>query len=319
MGKSEAHRLHDAEVAAEAIHGGLRRRAQPLLGTLVEVALHCGSAAAFVQASDVAFQALREVHHAMSFHDPHSDVRRIGQAAAGEVLTVNPHTWNVLYLARRIEADSGGLFNAAVAPALVQRGLLPSPDGAQVPVASGLVDGLALLSEHRVRVLQPLWLDLGGIAKGYAVDCAVEALQRLGTSDGRVHSGSMPPGLINAGGDMRAFGRLRHPVHLRFSDGLMHVATLQNGALAASSNAALSPDDTPHIDPRNQRSACSAFTVVVQAQSAAVADALTKVALLCPATADRLCAASPGELQTGWQAQWRAFHQVPEHAAKRVH
>ena len=313
MGKSEAIGLRDANVAADAIHGGLRRRAQPLLGTLVEVALHCESDAAFEHASELAFQALREVHRAMSFHDAFSDVRRIARAAAGEVLTVNPHTWNVLYLARRIEADSGGLFNVAVAPALVQRGLLPAPDGAQTPVASGLIDGLALLTEHRVRVLQTLWVDLGGIAKGYAVDCAVEALQRLGMRDG----------IVNAGGDMRAFGGLSHPVHLRFSDGLRHVANLQNGALAASSNADLGPADTPHIDPRSQRGACSAFTVVVQARSAAVADALSKVALLCPATADRLCAASTADFQAGWQAgwqaQWRAFRHDARHSAEQVH
>jgi FAD:protein FMN transferase len=157
-----------------------------------------------------------------------------------------------------------------------------------------LQGGLALLSQHRVRVLQPLWVDLGGIAKGYAVDCAVERLQALGVE----------AGLVNAGGDMRAFGGVAHPVHLRFFNRLMQVASLQNGALASSSNAELSPIETPHIDPRTGRSACSTHTVVVQARSAAVADALTKVALLCPATADKIC--------TVWQAEWRAFSHVTE-------
>ncbi len=313
MGKSEAPWLdvakndatddakEDTKEAAASNHGPLRRRAQPLLGTLVAVALQCESDFEFEHASRAAFDVIGTVHRAMSFHEPLSDVRRIGRAAAGEILSVNPHTWNVLYLARRMEADSGGLFNVAVAPALVQSGLLPSPKGARIPVARGLMDGLALLTDHRVRVLQPLWVDLGGIAKGYAVDCAVERLQSHGAS----------AGLVNAGGDMRAFGGLRHPVHLRFSDGLMQVACLQNGALASSSNAELSPFETPHIDPRSHRSVCSPFTVVVQARSAAVADAMTKIALLCPATADKLCAASCDE----WQAAWRPFL----HAAVHIH
>lgn len=290
MGRSEAHRLSDAAAARTV----LRRRAQPLLGTLVEVALQTGSSAAFEHASRAAFEAVSEVHRAMSFHDPLSDVRRIGRAAAGEVLSVNHLTWNVLYMARRMELDSGGLFNVAVAPALVQRGLLPAPVDASRPTAHGLSDGIALLSEHRVRVLRPLWVDLGGIAKGYAVDCAVERLQALG----------IEAGLVNAGGDMRAFGGLAHPVHLRFFNSLMHVASLQNGALASSSNAELSPIETPHIDPRTGLGACSASTVVVQARSAAVADALTKVALLGPATADKICAV--------WQAEWRAFSHSAE-------
>jgi FAD:protein FMN transferase len=298
MGKSEAPSLLEEHRAT----GTLRRRAQPLLGTLVEVALQTDSDAAFELASKAAFEAVNEVHDAMSFHDPLSDVRRIACAAAGEVLSVRAHTWNVLYLARRIELDSGGLFNVAVAPALVQRGLLPRPIDACRPTARGLSDGLALLSQHRVRVLQPLWVDLGGIAKGYAVDCAVERLQALGLQGLEVHAG-----LVNAGGDMRAFGGVAHPVHLRFFNRLMQVASLQNGALASSSNAELSPIDTPHIDPRTGRSACSTHTVVVQARSAAVADALTKVALLCPATADKMC--------TLWQAEWRAF----SHAPQRLH
>jgi thiamine biosynthesis lipoprotein ApbE len=82
------------------------------------------------------------------------------------------------------------------------------------------------------------------------------------------------------------------------------VASLQHGALASSSNAELSASETPHIDPRTGRGACSTSTVVVQARSAAVADALTKVALLCPATADKMCAV--------WQADWRPFLHAAE-------
>ena len=293
MGKSEAPWLGEAAIK----HNMLQRRALPLLGTLVEVAIQSGSNAAFEHASSAAFDVVNEIHRAMSFHDAHSDIRRIGRAAAGAVLELNPHTWNVLCLARRFELDSGGLFNVAVAPALVARGLLPRPVRARMPMASGLIDGLALLSHHRVCVLQPLWVDLGGIAKGYAVDCAAQLLQVSGAS----------AGLVNAGGDMRAFGSLAHPVHLRFSMRLMQVASLQNSALASSSNAGLSPFETPHIDPRCGSSACSAETVVVQARSAAVADALTKVALLCPATADKMCLA--------WQASWRPF----THATSHIH
>ena len=292
MGRSEAPWLGEARDSDLT----LRRRALPLLGTLVEVALQTDSDAAFEHASTAAFEVVSEVHRAMSFHDGHSDLRRIGRAAAGDVLRVNPHTWKVLTLARRLELDSDGLFNAAVAPALVARGLLPTPLGARAPTARGLIDGVALLSQHRVRVLKPLWLDLGGIAKGHAVDCMVERLQSLGASGG----------LVNAGGDMRAFGGLAHPVHLRFQGRLMTVASLRNAALASSSHAELNLSDVPHIDPRSGASVASAATVVVQARSAAVADALTKVALLCPATADRICLA--------WQADWRQFLPATLHA-----
>ncbi len=294
MGKSEAPWLGPGGAADS--YKLLRRRAVPLLGSLVEMAVLCESDAAFEHASSGAFEVVSEVHRAMSFHNMQSDVRRIGRAAAGTVLQLNPHTWQVLYMARRLELDSGGLFNVTVAHALVARCLLPRPVAARKPVASGLLDGLALLDKHRVRIMQPLWIDLGGIAKGYAVDCAVKFLQASGAA----------AGLVNAGGDMRAFGSVVQPVHLRFQGRLMRVANLQDGALASSSNAELSESETPHIDPRNGCGACSAQTVVVQARCAAVADALTKVALLCPVTADKLCLA--------WQASWRGFaHNTTTH------
>ena len=145
-------------------------------------------------------------------------------------------------------------------------------------------------ASERLRVLATVWVDLGGIAKGYAVDCAAAALQSQG----------MGSGLVNAGGDMCAFGPHSHPVHLRFADGFRAVAELRDGALASSCNAACgTAAASPHIEPRSGRAVLSRRSVVVQARSAAVADALTKVAMLRPATADRMCAAL--------RAQWRAF------------
>ena len=280
----------------EGFDAEVQRRAKPLLGTLVEIAIPAGDDDVFLRATDLAFAEVAEVHRAMSFHDAGSDLRALTRAAAGDMLQLRPHTWRVLSLALEIEARSGGVFNAAVAPALVANGQLPAPNGAQTPVARSLAEGIELLPEHRLRVRLPLWVDLGGIAKGHAVDRAVACLQSMGITSG----------LVNAGGDMRAFGSGTHPVRLRVAGGLRSVGSLRHGALASSSNADV-PDaaHSPHIDPRTGLAVRSAQAVVVQAPSAAVADALTKVALLCPATADRMCAAL--------RAEWRAFdHSEPE-------
>ena len=274
----------------ESFDADVQRRAKPLLGTLVEIAISAGDNDAFLRVTELAFAEIAEVHRAMSFHDAGSDLRTLARAAAGAVLQLSPHTWRVLSLALEMEVRSGGVFNAAVAPALVAIGLLPIPDGAQAPVAPSLAEGIELLPDHRLRVRLPLWVDLGGIAKGHAVDRAVACLQSMGVASG----------LVNAGGDMRAFGSGTHPVRLRVAGGLRSVGRLRDGALASSSNAD-GPDaaHSPHIDPRTGLPVRSAQAVVVHAPCAAVADALTKVALLCPATADRLCVAL--------RAQWRAF------------
>ena len=282
-----------ARVPAGATTSGARRRAQPWLGTLVDIAIEAPSEAAFLRTTDLAFARVAEVHRAMSFHEPGSDLCAIARAPAGALLQVSADTARVLRLALDMELRSGGLFNAAIAPVLVASGRLPRPHGAQVAQAGTLAEGIEWLGARRLRVRAPVWIDLGGIAKGYAVDCAVIALEAAGITSG----------LVNAGGDMRAFGPAAHPVHLRFADGLRRIALLQNAAFAASCNANDADDAailaSPHIDPRSGRSVRSPNSVVVQASSAAVADALTKVALLCPATADRIC--------RSLRAQWRAF------------
>lgn len=279
----------------ESFDSHVQRRAKPLLGTLVEIAIPAADGDTFLRATDMAFAEVAEVHRAMSFHDAGSDLRALARAASGAVLQLSLHTWRVLSLALEMEVRSGGVFNAAVAPALVANGQLPMPDGAQIPVARGLADGIELLAGRRLRVRSPLWVDLGGIAKGHAVDCAVACLQSMGITSG----------LVNAGGDMRAFGAGTHPVRLRVAGGLRSVGSLCNGALASSSNADVRDAiDSPHIDPRSGLAVRSAQAVVVQAPRAAVADALTKVALLCPTTADRMCVAL--------RAEWRAFdHSEP--------
>jgi FAD:protein FMN transferase len=267
----------------------LQKRAKPLLGTLVEISIEAATEAAFVYATDLAFAQVAEVHRAMSFHEADSDLRRLAREPAGSVLGISAHTACVLRIALQIEAQSNGVFNAAVAPALAACGLLPMPDGARAPQARCLGRAIELLGDDCLRVLAPVWVDLGGIAKGYAVDCAVAALQAAGVASG----------LVNAGGDMRAFGAHRHPVHLRFADGLKAVASLQDAALASSCNAGQSVA-SPHIDSQSGRGVRSAQSIVVQAASAAVADALTKVAMQDPVAADRLC--------TELRAQWRAFN-----------
>jgi thiamine biosynthesis lipoprotein len=123
-------------------------------------------------------------------------------------------------------------------------------------------------------------LDLGGIAKGYAVDRAVAALRAQGVRDA----------LVNAGGDLRAIGTRTWTVEAGQRD-----ARTDNGAGAASLRLALVSGAvatsvyragiTPGhgdtlIDPRRCRRAPVDCVVTVAAPRCVLADALTKVVAL---------------------------------------
>ena len=241
----------------------MRRRARPLLGTLVEVRAQGASSTAFDVAADAAFDAIAQVHALMSFHDAGSDLRRIARARAGERLAVHPHTAAVLLRAQRWARVSGGAFDAGCAARAVARGWLPEPSDGTPPGALPFEDALEV-EGHQVRVHAPVWLDFGGIAKGYAVDLAVAKLRRAG-----VHTGA-----VNAGGDLRVFGTLEETVLVRSpfdASELWPVAALRDSACATSASGEVSAR-TPAVD-----AAPAPRSVTVLAPTACAADALTKI------------------------------------------
>lgn len=272
----------------------LQRRARPGLGTLVDITLAEPDPTRAAAAFDAAFDAVALIERLMSAHDPASELNRLCRQAHREPMQVHAETADVLRLAGVVHRESNGVFDVAVGGRLAASGRLPALPDHDAPDLSGTAADIIRHADGRIGFARPMRLDLGGLAKGHAVDCAIRALQGLGVE----------AALVNAGGDMRAIGTLAHPVDLRFAGGVRTVATLRDGALASSCHADLEAGGAgrhtrPHIDPRSGAAVRSRHTVVVQAASAAVADALTKVALISPAHADRAC--------RGMRAQWRGF------------
>ncbi len=247
----------------------LRKRAKPLLGTVVEIAIQTDNETAFVNATDAAFARVEEIHHAMSFHERASDLSAITNAAVGTTLRISPDTWKTLSLSLEIEALSHGAFNPTVAPALVQRGVLPMPVNGEIPAtASSLAASISMQENHKVRILKRVWIDLGGIAKGYAVDAAVTALE--------LHN--VRAGVVNAGGDLRVFGDLEHTVAVRVPsepNQVIAIATLENLSCATSAMYYAAAETIA-----GSQGQLKYESVSVIATSCAVADALTKIVWL---------------------------------------
>lgn len=214
----------------------MQRRARPLLGTLVEIGAPLGH--------EAAFGAIAVLQARLSRFEPGSDIARFNALPAGGELRVSTVAAQALAAARQLQLASDGLFDISLGSG---------------PEAWRL-DG------DRLHKLTPdVVLDLGGIAKGQAVDLAVQALQALGAS----------AGWVNAGGDLRVFGDLELPIRLRdeVGGGVREFARLRDGAFATShyapgSRSALSP-------PRPQQAHVS-----VAAPLCLWADALAKVVAL---------------------------------------
>jgi thiamine biosynthesis lipoprotein len=253
---------------------------RPLLGTFVEIAVAGAAVADMAAAVEAAFAAIGTVHHLMSFHDEASDVSRLNHGAFEAATGVHRWTYQVLEAALDIHRRSNGLFDIRIAPALQQLGLLPYHGGdlARAAALTSSHGEIELLTGERVRFGdRAMRIDLGGIAKGFAVDRAIDVLRDLG----------MPSGLVNAGGDLAVFGprglmvTIRDPGH---PSRVLCQIELRDAAIASSGpqfNLLQSSDVTcpAVIDPVSGEPVCAVIGATVSAPSCLLADALTKVVM----------------------------------------
>jgi thiamine biosynthesis lipoprotein len=256
------------------------RRARPLLGTFVEIAVAGEASDALEAAVEAAFAAVATVHRLMSFHESGSDVSRLNRDAAARAVEVHGWTCEVLETAVDLHRRSGGAFDISVAPALQRLGLLPDgPASGSIPSRHDVVrDPIHLLPQNQVRLASPaVKIDLGGIAKGFAVDRAVDALRQQGITEG----------IVNAGGDLRVFGPRPYAVDIRDPrqpDRTIFRVALSNAALASSAGR-FDPALSRHafssavIDPVTALPAQSISGATVCAPTCVIADALTKVVM----------------------------------------
>ena len=255
--------------------GQALRRVRPLLGTLVEVQIAGCAPDRAARACEQAFAEVAAVHRLMSFHEAGSDLGRLHRAAAGRIVRVDRRTHEVLGWALRIAAASEGCFDPTVAAQQVAWGLLPRPKSVPLPAFDANWRDIELVGLDGVRFARPLWIDLGGIAKGYAVDRALDILR-----DTRAEQI-----VVNAGGDLRVAGAsasINVRTHARLEP--MPLLDLADAALATSApprrieNVPVAPSST-HVHGRTRRPVTWARSVSVVAQRCIVADALTKVVM----------------------------------------
>jgi len=249
-------------------------RAQVWLGTLVEIALPGADATDARFAA--AFAAIAHVHRKMSAQDPASDLARIAREAHSRAVVVDAQTHAVLALALAFARETRGAFDPTVAT-LQTPGDSASTSIAASPSAGCFATSIVLEADNRVRTTAPLALDLGGIAKGYAVDRAVAALVESGATGG----------VVNAGGDLRAFGsvgwvtvRVRHP-----ADPALGMRLFDVRDIAVATSADYFCPGGALLDPLSRARRPFGASVTVVAPSCALADALTKVVAVDPAHA----------------------------------
>jgi thiamine biosynthesis lipoprotein len=220
----------------------------------------------------------------MSPHKPDSELSRINRHAADGPVPVTDEMARLLAQAARFSRQSDGAFDityAAVGQLYDYRqGVWPAEDQlARARTAVGHQHLLLDAAARTVRFAKPgMRIDLGGFAKGHAVDNAAAILARHGIE----HA------VVSAGGDSRVIGdrrgrpwtiAIRHP---RRPDEVVAVLPLVDTAVSTSGDYErffVAADGRRHhhvIDPSTGRSPDGVHSVTILAGDGLTAEAWSK-------------------------------------------
>jgi thiamine biosynthesis lipoprotein len=231
-----------------------------------------------------AFGWFEDVESCCSRFDPSSELRQLTSRAGGPV-AVSPTLYEAVSFALSVAAASDGAFDPTVGHAMERGGftrnyrtLEPAASEINSDEAVTYRDVVLDAEAHTITLTRPLVLDLGGVAKGLAIDLAARELRPLANFS------------IDAGGDLYLAGHnaggspwsvgIRHP---RMDDSLIETLLVSDEAVCTSGDyERRRPDDSGHhiIDPATGDSADAIASVTVRAPTAMLADALATAAFV---------------------------------------
>lgn len=212
------------------------------LGTIVEITVADKDKPrkTIDNAIEKAFREIKRTEDTFSRFKSHSEISRINSFAQQEPTRVTPETIELIEKSIEFSQLTDGAFDITVRP-LIEAWGIEDRNRKYVPEAIQLKRALEKVGYQNIRIIKEkqsvfltrpgMSLDLGGIAKGYAVDKAIQSLREEGIKNA----------LVNAGGDIYALGErsmrqkwqiaLQHP---RKRNASLTVIELKDAACATS-------------------------------------------------------------------------------------
>lgn len=173
----------------------LHKDTQLLMGTFIEVT------SPHKEAAGIAFAELKRIENLLSKYKAESEIAQLNKTGK---LKASPETLSIIKKAKEFSQITGGAFDVTVGPLMDIWGFTDKQY--TVPESSKINETLKLIGSDKIMLdeenfmvelkVKGMRIDLGGIAKGYAVDRAVKKLKENGINSC----------LINAGGQVYGLG-----------------------------------------------------------------------------------------------------------------
>lgn len=228
------------------------------LGTRVELALDEPDSPALRALGEEAIAEIHHWHERLSYFQPESFLSFINRSAGHRRVALDEDLWSLLKTCQQVHLASAGAFDPTVAGLLGRAGLhaaVPASIHDQ-PADAGWTALVELdEGERTVRFRQRgVRLDLGGVAKGFALDRASEILSGHGVHSAVMHAGTSS--VVVLGPTPRTLG-------VR-AGGSRYTLTLRHACLSVSAPRGRVVGDVSHImDPRIGSSARCVDTALV--------------------------------------------------------
>jgi thiamine biosynthesis lipoprotein len=270
----------------------LSRTVNGVMGTRIVVELWADDRAGGAAAIDAVMDEMRRIDTNMSTYKPDSELSRLNAQASHATVKISSELFELLTTAMEYSRITGGAFDVTYASVGFMYDFRAHHHPSEAEIKQALPEVNYRLVEldpvhHTVHYRRDgVRIDLGGIAKGYAVDRGIAVLQRRGIS----HA------LVSAGGDSRVIGdRFGKPwiIGIRHPDRRDEIITrlpLVDTAISTSGDYERYFDENGQryhhiIDPRTGHSASAARSATVLADTATRTDGLSKTAFVLGAEA----------------------------------
>lgn len=252
------------------------------MGTRITVELFHADPAAARQSIDAVIGEMRRIDASMSPYIDSSELAQINKEAHKRAVTTGEELYTLIQRSQEFSERTGGAFDITFASVgfLYDYRQRKRPDQGQLQAATGLIDYRNLLMNDEARTIRfsrpGVRIDLGGIAKGYAVDRCIQLLQARGIRNA----------LVTAGGDSRMIGdRWGRPWTIgvrdpRRKDEVVALIPLKDVAVSTSGDYERYFDENGiryhHIiDPESGDSARELHSVTIIGPDATTTDALS--------------------------------------------
>jgi len=187
------------------------KRTQILLGTVIEIQVRDVDEKIAEDAITKAFTEVKRIDNIFTTYNEESPVWKINNSA-DTIINIDSEIYNLIVLCDSITKLSNGSFDVGLDNLTKAWGFysdnphLPSKEAVDSALLFSGWEKIKLLDENTIEKKKQVGLNFGAIAKGYAVDRAIDVLKTLGIKEA----------LVNAGGEISVIGNdwivgIQHP------------------------------------------------------------------------------------------------------------